>query len=93
MRRLNFLENEPWDEVHDELRTRVRRVTRDSSPETSCTSQKAPNGLHTFSNPTEEPARLLTISLATHSQGTPENRRMPGRTRVGSLASAADRSR
>ena len=24
MRRLNFLEDEPWNEVHDELRTRVR---------------------------------------------------------------------
>jgi hypothetical protein len=24
MRRLNFLEDEPWNEIHDELRTRVR---------------------------------------------------------------------
>ena len=111
MRRLNFLENEPWDEVHDELRTRVRWFGHpfgadmlgaslheflpgapggplhmhygveemffvlEGTPTVSTAEGEerlAPGdvvyfpegekGLHDFSNPSAEPARLLAIS-------------------------------
>ena len=111
MQRLNFLADEPWDEVSDDDRTRVRwfghpfgadilgaslRELRPGSPGGSMHMHygveemffvlagtptvrtpegeeqlspgdvvylpEGPEGLHTFSNTTEEPARLLAVS-------------------------------
>jgi uncharacterized cupin superfamily protein len=111
MHRLNFMADEPWDEVHDELRTRVRWLGHPFAADKLGASliellpgapdgalhmhfgveemffvlagtpiartpegeeRLAPgdvvyfpegrDGLHHFSNPTDEPARLLGIS-------------------------------
>ena len=111
MRRLNFLEDEPWDEVHDHERIRVRwfghpleadmlgasltellpgspgyqlhmhyggeemffilsgtptvrtpKGEEQLSPGDVVYFAEGPDGLHTFSNPTDEPVRLLGIS-------------------------------
>lgn len=111
MRRLNFLDDEPWDEVHEQLRQRVRwfghplgtdmlgasltellpRSTgghlhmhygleemffvlsgtpsvrtpegqEQLSPGDVVYFPEGPEGLHTFSNPTDEPVRMLGIS-------------------------------
>jgi uncharacterized cupin superfamily protein len=111
MRRLNFLNDEPWDEVHTDGSTRVRWFghpfetnmlgasliellpgTPDSplhmhygveemffvlagtltvrlpdgeeslSPGDVVYFPEGPEGLHTFSNPTDEPVRLIGIS-------------------------------
>jgi uncharacterized cupin superfamily protein len=111
MRRLNFLDDEPWNEVHDDLRTRVRwfghpfgadmlgaslhellpgspggsmhmhygveemffvlsgtptvRTPEGEerlSPGDVVYFPEGPDGLHTFSNPMDEPVRLLGIS-------------------------------
>src|SRR6266853_3314105 len=50
MRRLNFLEDEPWDEVEE------------VSPGDVVYFPEGRDGLHTFSNPTDEPVRMLGIS-------------------------------
>jgi uncharacterized cupin superfamily protein len=111
MRRLNFLEDDPWDEVQDDLRQRVRwfghplganmlgasltelqpgspggslhmhygveemffvlggtptvrtaEGEEQLSPGDVVYFPEGPEGLHTFSNPTSEPVRLLGIS-------------------------------
>jgi uncharacterized cupin superfamily protein len=109
MRRLNFLDDEPWDQVDDDVRFRwfghpfaadklgasliehlpgsqggslhmhygveemffvlsgtptVRTPEGEErlSPGDVIYFPEGPDGLHTFSNPTEEPARLLGIS-------------------------------
>ena len=111
MRRLNFLEDEPWDEVADQQRMRARwfghrfdtdmlgaslteylpgaaggslhmhygveemffvlsgtLTVRTPEGEEQLTPgdvvyfPEGPDGLHTFSNPTDEPVRLLGIS-------------------------------
>jgi uncharacterized cupin superfamily protein len=111
MRRLNFLDDEPWDEVHDRERTRARwfghafsadmlgasltellpgspggamhmhygveemffvlsgsPTVRTPEGEEQLTVgdviyfPEGRDGLHTFSNPTDEPARMLGIS-------------------------------
>jgi uncharacterized cupin superfamily protein len=109
MRRLNFLDDEPWDEVDDDLRrrwfghpfgadmlgasltellprsdggalhmhygveemffvlsgtptVRTPEATEELSPGDVVYFPEGPDGLHTFSNPTDEPVRLLGIS-------------------------------
>ncbi len=110
MRRLNFLEDEPWDEVEDDLRrvrwfghplrtdmlgasltellpgspggplhmhygveemffvlsgtptVRTPEGEEQLSPGDVVYFPEGPEGLHTFSNPTSEPVRLLGIS-------------------------------
>jgi uncharacterized cupin superfamily protein len=111
MQRLNFLDDEPWDQVDEESRTRVRWFGHPFETDmlgasliellpgapreplhmhygveemffvlagtpTVCTPKgeerlapgdviyfpEGPDGLHDFSNPTEEPARLIGIS-------------------------------
>jgi uncharacterized cupin superfamily protein len=109
MRRLNFLDDEPWDQVDDEVRVRwfghpfgadmlgaslieylprspvgalhmhygveemffvlsgtltVRTPEAEEklSPGDVVYFPEGPDGLHTFSNPTDEPVRLLGIS-------------------------------
>ncbi len=111
MRRLNFVADEPWDEVDDQDRVRVRwfghtlgtdmlgaslrellpgspgghlhmhygveemffilsgrptvrtpEAEEQLSPGDVVYFPEGPDGLHTFSNPTDEPARLLAIS-------------------------------
>ena len=111
MRRLNFLEDEPWDEVHDDFRMRRRwfghplgtdmlgasltellpgspddhlhmhygveemffvlsgtpTVRTPEGEEQLAPGEvvyfpEGPDGLHTFSNPTDEPVRMLGIS-------------------------------
>jgi len=109
LRRLNFLDDEPWDEVEDELRrrwfghpfgadmlgasltellpgasggplhmhygveemffvlsgtptVRTPEGEEELSPGDVLYFPEGPDGLHTFSNPTDEPVRLLGIS-------------------------------
>jgi hypothetical protein len=79
MRRLNFLQDDPWDEVNDDI-NRVRwfghpfrtdqlgaslitpEGVEELSPGDVVYFPEGPDGLHTFSNPTDEPVRMLGIS-------------------------------
>src|SRR6267142_1126267 len=80
MRRLNFLEDEPWDELEDDKRVRwfghpfgtdhlgasltVRTPEGEEelSPGDVVYFPEGRDGLHTFSNPKDEPVRMLGIS-------------------------------
>jgi hypothetical protein len=65
MRRLNFLDDEPWDEVGDDVRVRwfghpVRYRHARRLPQRA--SAWIGGRFRTFSNPTAEPVRMLGIS-------------------------------
>lgn len=60
MSRQNFLSDEPWDEIHEDAQIRTRIFDR--RPGGRFGASQGIDGLHTFTNPTSEPARILAVS-------------------------------